>query len=392
MLPNIYKGDYRKLAAVPLLLLLASIYFIPSIRMGVDFQGGTVIALSLKAPADAEGLQSALRGEGLDASVRVFETAVGYRAEIEVPQSPDLVRADELKSEFNGLFPVVAQLEVASLQNASQNQAYLEKKAELDAVADELFALAGKSRSTLNISGTNELQKEFSSAYSEIYSSYQDSISAPINKHIDYDSISVQTVSPGLSTHFIGVAINVVMLAIVLSLILVFLFFRSLPPSIAVLTGAVCDIVMALGAMGLFGIPLTLASFAALLMLLGFSLDTDILLTTRMLKRKGDARENAYDAMKTGLTMSIMAIIAFGALFILAVVTRIPTYYEISAVALAGLVADMFATWGINAVMILHYVESRGGVSGSGSPVPSVRAPKPETDNREPARGPGRGA
>ncbi len=185
------------------------------------------------------------------------------------------------------------------------------------------------------------------------------------------------------------------MLAIVLSLILVFLFFRSLPPSIAVLTGAVCDIVMALGAMGLFGIPLTLASFAALLMLLGFSLDTDILLTTRMLKRKGDAREHAYDAMKTGLTMSLMAVIAFGALFILAVVTRIPTYYEISAVALAGLVADMFATWGINAVMILNYVEKKSGVSGSGSPVPAPKAKNPEheTGNRERgAGGAGRGA
>jgi preprotein translocase subunit SecF len=158
--------------------------------------------------------------------------------------------------------------------------------------------------------------------------------------------------------------LNVVIFAIFLSLILVFLFFRSLPPSIAVVTGAVSDMVIALGAMGALGIPLTLASFAALLMLLGFSLDTDILLTTRMLKRKGDPRENAHDAMKTGLTMSLMAIIAFASLFVLAALTHIPTYYEISAVALAGLVGDIFATWGINGVLILHFVE-RKLVSGS---------------------------
>jgi preprotein translocase subunit SecF len=65
--------------------------------------------------------------------------------------------------------------------------------------------------------------------------------------------------------------------------------------------------------------------------------------------------------MKTGLTMSIMAIIAFSALFLLASVTHIPIYYEISAVALAGLVGDTFATWGINGVIILHYVEKRRG-------------------------------
>jgi preprotein translocase subunit SecF len=113
--------------------------------------------------------------------------------------------------------------------------------------------------------------------------------------------------------------------------------------------------------MGLFGIPLTLPSFAALMMLIGYSLDTDILLTTRILKRKGDPRENAYDAMKTGLTMSGTGMIAFGALFALSLMTHIPTYFEISAVALAGLVGDMFATWGINAVMILHYKLKRGG-------------------------------
>jgi preprotein translocase subunit SecF len=90
-------------------------------------------------------------------------------------------------------------------------------------------------------------------------------------------------------------------------------------------------------------------------MLVGYSLDTDILLTTRILKRGGDPRENAFDAMKTGLTMSITGLVAFLSLFILSLLTHIPTYFEISAVALAGLIGDMFATWGINAVMVLHF-------------------------------------
>lgn len=361
MLPNIYKGDYRRLVAIPLLMIVASLIFIPAIRMGVDFQGGTIITLSLTKAADAADLQSELQSEGLDATVRVFQTAVGYRAEIEVPQSQDLVKADELKGEFNALLPEVAYLEVATLQNSSNKEAYLSKKAGLESIADELFSIAKMSRGAMNISGTNDLQKAFNDAYGRVYSQYQQSISAPIDKHVEYDSISVQTVSPALSTHFIDIAINVVIMAILLSFVLVFLFFRTITPSIAVLTGALADILIALGAMGLFGIPLTLASFAALLMLLGFSLDTDILLTTRLLKRKGDPRENAFDAMKTGMTMSIMAMIAFGALFILAMVTHIPTYYEISAVALAGLFGDMFATWGINGVLILHHVEEKAG-------------------------------
>jgi preprotein translocase subunit SecF len=162
-----------------------------------------------------------------------------------------------------------------------------------------------------------------------------------------------------LSASFISSILIISVWAAILSGILVFLFFRTIVPSMAVLTGALCDVLIAMGAMGMFNIPLTLASFAALLMLVGFSLDTDILLTTRLVKRKGDPVENAFDAMKTGLTMSVAAVVSFGGLFILSVLTHIPTYYEISAVALAGLFGDMFATWGINAVMVLNYVEHR---------------------------------
>jgi preprotein translocase subunit SecF len=359
MLPNIYKGDYRLLAIAPITLMVIALVFIPSINMGVDFQGGTLVTLSLTEKVDGEALQAQLLDEGLDAKVRVFETSIGYRAEIEVPQSQNLVRAEELKGEFNAMLPEVSSLEVAAYQNSTYEAEYQQKRAELEAIAEELYGLAGmkapKTESVIDI------QNGFSDAYSRVYTSYQESISGPINKHVSYESISVQTVSPVLSTKFIEKVINVVIMSAILSVILVFAFFRSIPPSIAVLTGAFCDIVIALGAMGIFGIPLTLPSFAALMMLVGYSLDTDILLTTRIMKKKGDPRENAHDAMKTGLTMSGTGMIAFGALFVLSMMTHIPTYYEISAVALAGLVGDMFATWGINAVMILHYKLKSGG-------------------------------
>jgi len=359
MLPNIYQGDYRLLAIFPIMLVVASLLLIPSLKMGVDFRGGTLVTLSLKEAVDAKQLQDQLASEGLEATVRVFHTSVGERAEVEIPQSDQLVKADELRDKFNTILPKASQLEVLAYHNSSYEAEYKVQKAELDAIADEMFVLAGRDRSQMNITGTNDLQQKFSESYTSIYSDYQQVISGSLKKYVQYDSISVQSVSPALTTYFIEEAIRVVILASVLSLILVFLFFREIVPGIAVLTGAFCDIVIALGGMSLLGIPFTLASFAALLMLLGFSLDTDILLTTRLLKRKGDPRENAFDAMKTGMTMSIMAMVAFGALFVLSLLTHIPTYYEISAVALAGLFGDIFATWGINGVVILHHVESR---------------------------------
>lgn len=361
MLPNIYQGNYRLLAIIPVLMVVASLLLLSGglLKMGVDFRGGTLVTLSLKEAVDTQQLQSQLAGDGIEATVRVFHTSVGERAEVEIPQSDQLVKADELRDDFNAILPNASKLEVEAYHNSSYEAEYKAQKAQLEAIADEMFALAGKDRSQMNITGTNDLQQKFSEAYTSIYSAYQQTISGSIKKYVQYDSISVQSVSPALTTYFIQEAIRVVTLATILSLVLVFLFFREIIPGIAVLTGAFCDISIALGGMCLLGIPFTLASFAALLMLLGFSLDTDILLTTRLLKRKGDPRENAFDAMKTGMTMSIMAIVAFGALFILSMLTHIPTYYEISAVALAGLFGDIFATWGINGVVILHHVETR---------------------------------
>jgi preprotein translocase subunit SecF len=106
--------------------------------------------------------------------------------------------------------------------------------------------------------------------------------------------ISPNEVTASLSGKFFDTAVMVVLFAILLTTAVVFVIFRSVAPSIAVLTGAAADVIMAMGAMSLFGIPLTLASFSALLMLVGFSLDTDVLLTMRVLKRsEGTAAELA---------------------------------------------------------------------------------------------------
>jgi preprotein translocase subunit SecF len=360
MIPNIYKGDYRFFALIPLAMILVSLTLIPNVHFGVDFRGGTMATLQLSEDLDSEALEVALVDEGFEAKVRTFEGTMGKTAEIEISQTDELFEADALKDEFNTLIEEVARLEASYNEDPSSVQEYVDAKAQLDATADRLFEIAASGKRSSDFPNLNQLKKQFSESYLEVYSKHTDRIMGIIGQYAKYTSHSTETVSPALSLHFIDQAGMVVVYSAIISVILVFFFFRAPIPSAAVLIGAFSDIVIALGAMSLFGIPLSLPSFAALLMLVGFSLDTDILLTMRILKRRGDPRENAFDAMKTGVTMSMTAIVAFSALFILALLTHIPTYYEISAVALAGLVGDLFATWGINAVMVLHYKETRG--------------------------------
>ena len=209
-----------------------------------------------------------------------------------------------------------------------------------------------------------DLRTAVSLADRQVLAGYSAKLSSTLSELVKYDSASFNEVSASLSAKFLSQAVNVVLYSTVLVCIAVFLIFRTIAPSIAVLTGALSDVLIAMGAMGLFGIPLTLASFAALLMLVGFSLDTDVLLTMRVIKmREGTARERAYDAMKTGMTMSMALLLSFICLFVLAAVTHIDTYYEISAVAIAGLAGDVVATWLFNAVIVLYYLE-RGGKTG----------------------------
>lgn len=362
-LPNIYKGNYKLVAIVPILLILASLFFIPKIELGVDFRGGTLISLNgVKNQIQEHELENLLKTDGLNGEVKIFDTTIGKRAEVEFEQSENLVKAQNLKEKFQELLPKVSTLEVASNIDNSKKEEYLTSKNQLIAYSNELFDLAKIPNAQRNYSGLNTLDKKVSEAETKVFSDYQNAITKSLDRYVQYESISIQTVSPLLSVSFIEKATNTVIFSGILSIVLVFMFFRRVVPSMAVIIGAAADVVIAMGAMGLLGIPFTLQSFAALLMLIGFSLDTDILLTTRILKRKGDPRENAYEAMKTGLTMSITAIISFGVLFILSILTNISVYYEISAVALAGLFGDMFATWGINGVIVLMDAEKRGKV------------------------------
>ncbi|MFA5076894.1 MAG: hypothetical protein WC488_00510 [Candidatus Micrarchaeia archaeon] len=359
MIPNIYQGDYRRLIIFPLILLAVSAFFIPQIKLGVDFQGGTLIIIDLEEHVDADQLRNSLALEGLSGTVKVYTTSFGEKAEVEIPQNPDLVKADSLIGLFNTKLEEVSRLEAQANANSSYMGQYLDERKNLNNISNSLFALAGNDTNAGDFENLNALKSAVSASYRSVYDNYKSTISKSIDKYVKYSSFSIQSVSPALSAQFITNALNVAAIAAILTTILVFIFFRDFIPSIAVITGALCDVFIALGAMGLLGIPFTLASFAALLMILGFSLDTDILLTMRMLKRAGDPREKAFDAMKTGVTMSVTAFFSFLILYLISMYTHIAIYSEISGVALAGLFGDIFATWCINAVVLLLHVEGK---------------------------------
>lgn len=171
---------------------------------------------------------------------------------------------------------------------------------------------------------------------------------------------SFNTVGPVLSEEAMGQVYWAILFAFIFMAITVLLVFKQIVPAFAVIISAFLDIVFAAGGMAILKVPLSIASVGALLMLIGYSVDTDIMLTTRLLKRKnGTEVERATEAMKTGLTMSLAAIAAMVVLYIVTILTmpQARTLSEISIVLILGLIADILNTWFLNLGILRKFID-----------------------------------
>ncbi|MBR5815278.1 MAG: protein translocase subunit SecF [Methanocorpusculaceae archaeon] len=139
--------------------------------------------------------------------------------------------------------------------------------------------------------------------------------------------------------------------------VVVFIAFRKILPALTVVFAGVADITITAACMNIFGIELSLATTAALLMLIGYSVDSNILLTTKVLKRQGNLEEKMEGAFHTGFIMTSTTFCAILAMFIVSLIGNVPTLYTISAVLLIGLICDLIFTWGFNAGMLRLYAE-----------------------------------
>ncbi|MFA5294075.1 MAG: protein translocase subunit SecF [Methanoregulaceae archaeon] len=142
--------------------------------------------------------------------------------------------------------------------------------------------------------------------------------------------------------------------------IVVFVAFRALVPAGAVVFCALTDIIMTAAVMTLVGIELSLPTTAALLMLIGYSVDSDILLTMRVLKRQGRLSEKLSGAFRTGIIMTTTTLAAIAAMWVVAAVGQITVIRDIASVLIIGLLLDMMNTWLTNAGIIKWYMQKGG--------------------------------
>jgi preprotein translocase subunit SecF len=142
--------------------------------------------------------------------------------------------------------------------------------------------------------------------------------------------------------------------------VVVLIAFRNLVASGAVVLAAISDITVAAAVMQIIGIPLTLGTTAALLMLIGYSVDSNILLTTRLLKRKGKLEEKLSGAFRTGIIMTTTTLSAVTVMWLVSTLGQIQIISEIGAVLIIGLLASLMSTWMLNAGILKEYIHRSG--------------------------------
>jgi preprotein translocase subunit SecF len=198
--------------------------------------------------------------------------------------------------------------------------------------------------------------------FDQMSSDQQDSLANYVNEH--YPGSSIEHTGSTWSAANQTQAVWAIVIAFIGMAITIFIIFRSFVPCVAVIMSAFSDIMIAVALMNLFNIDLTFGTFAALLMLIGYSVDTDILLTTKVLGERKYIDKKITSVRATGLTMTGAAIAAFLVLHIVSSYdfllgfSPIPVLAAISTVMIFGLVADLMNTWFFNAGLLKWYMES----------------------------------
>jgi len=137
--------------------------------------------------------------------------------------------------------------------------------------------------------------------------------------------------------------------------LLVALVFRTFVPSLAVVASAFSDIVIPVALMNVFGIELGLGAVAALLMIIGYSVDSDILLNNHVLRRHGSFYESTFRAMRTGVSMTLTSIAAMSTMFVVATLFGIPLLDSIALILVFGLTTDLMNTYLMNVSLLRWY-------------------------------------
>ncbi|HLD79568.1 MAG TPA: hypothetical protein VJA18_03335 [Candidatus Nanoarchaeia archaeon] len=173
---------------------------------------------------------------------------------------------------------------------------------------------------------------------------------------------SVEVVGSSLGKNFFRQMLIALVFSFLLMGIMVILYFRIFITSLMVILAAFCDIVITLAIFNLTGMKLHPAGIAALLMMIGYSVDGEVIISSRLIKRKdGTELERIYGALRTGWTMTQTTLVA---VLVALIFVQSEVVKQIMLILLIGLLVDIIVTWIQNVGILRWHLEKKHKSSG----------------------------
>ena len=169
----------------------------------------------------------------------------------------------------------------------------------------------------------------------------------------------VEETGSKLGEDFYKQMVSAVLIAFLLMALTILIIFRKIIPSVIVVLSALLDIIVTVAVIDLLGIRINAAGIAALLLLIGYSVDTDVLLLTKLIKStEGSVWERIVSSAKTGLTMTVTTLSAMmvGFIFSSSLILK-----QMFLIIFIGLVVDVISTYLMNAGLLKWYLERKNG-------------------------------
>ncbi|MDD3178137.1 MAG: hypothetical protein PHR26_01330 [Candidatus ainarchaeum sp.] len=352
---ELFNTNYNRYMLIPLFLgiiflVLAFIY--PGLEKGIDLKGGNQIIVHYDDSKDYSTIEPLLLEKFNLSEVSIVQTKnineYGLTIQFSLQKDIQFVKDQKSKIDFKNT-------DLDFLKNSSKdilmplvNKGFLvssdlediDYSKTSDDIKQSLVTLINLANTNFNNSVINIISSELSLG--------------------ENPKIQTREVAPTLGSDFIKSSVKAGIIAFTLLILVILLFFREIVPSGLIIFAALFDILAALAGMSIFNLPLSLTTIPALLMLIGYSVDTDIMLSSRLLKDKSKNPIFACnESIKTGLTMTFTTMSTVIVMLIISYLSQITVIFEISIILLCGLIGDLISTWFFNAPALINYVKKK---------------------------------
>lgn len=227
----------------------------------------------------------------------------------------------EIKDSLEGEFPDLVARSISDIRTGRQHGFFLESKADAETLK-------------------NALEKQ-------------------LGYKLTAENSSIEFTGSSLSSGFYQQLRVAILISFLLMALTVFIIFKTPIRSLSVIVAAFLDIMFTIVVLDLFEVQMSTAGIVALLMLIGYAVDTDILVTTRVvLDREGKLNQRILGAFKTGITMTLTAMAAIATSLII-MYGFSDTLRQMFIIILIGLGFDIINTWITNTSILKWYMEAK---------------------------------